>query len=147
MLSGCIFVPSSAPATNIDGVDIVSTLPMSEDDYVAEFSSRVGWLSFDEFQAEYREAAAVFPLILPESYAFPVDLVLPGLDDRDGEWEAGSGAAQAFFVWDGATATAAYAAHERGDDALATSLLDAYEAGHTSPRAEHVSRPGATGRC
>ncbi|WP_293694462.1 hypothetical protein [uncultured Agrococcus sp.] len=131
-LSGCASSLAHEPEapTTIGDVAVVHTNPLSEDEYVAEFGSRSDSVTQDGIRDEYWRAAATFPFPLPDGYAFPADPILWGENDR---YEGGYGAADAFSFWSGATATAAWAAYERGDEDTANQLLDALESGHVSP--------------
>jgi hypothetical protein len=97
---------------------------------------------------EYEVAAAAFPLPLPDGYAFPSDPVIPltpgfDCDVADGvEYEPGIGLVAAFRFWSGATATAAVAAHERGDDVEVAEHIAALEEGYAA-RVDEVLVPAA----
>lgn len=98
--------------------------------------------SLDEagVQAEYEAAVAAFPYPMPEGYSFPAEdgVTLP---EANASWEAGEGQNQAWFAWAGATLDAAHRAHEAGDTAAATALLDTFEAAYRSD-ANPVVDPG-----
>ena len=138
---------SAATAEEMELPELIETTPISVDEYVAAFGDATGWSGVAGVQEEYRQAAASFPLPLPDGYGFPADLeVYEDPDEPDAQWEAGNGTVQAFFFWSGATATAAYAAHERGDAETAANYLDIFEEGWASPvRSMYVDpeSPGA----
>lgn len=93
--------------------------------------SRRGSTDLEGIRAEYREAIAVFPFVLPAAWAFPAESSLtdatPGMD-----WERGNGAVEAYSFWSRAVATRAYEAHVAGDDSTADGFLDVLEAAHGS---------------
>lgn len=122
-VTGCAFAPDSGSesVTGLHGIDVVVSEPLTVDDYVAEFGGRGGSLGADGIRDEYWRAALTFPFPLPDGYAFPANPILWGPGDQ---YEAGYGAADAFMFWSGATATAAWAAHQRGDEETADALLD-----------------------
>lgn len=134
LLSGCVFLPGQEtddePVTSIGGVEVLVSEPVSADAYLNEFQNRDGSMNADGVRHEYERAATIFPFELPEGYAFPVEPILIG--ENDG-YQVGYGVSEAFQFWTGATATAAYAAHERGNDAEAGRLLEILEEGYVSP--------------
>lgn len=131
----------AAEAMPVPVPELLDTTPMPVDEYVARFSASSGTLdSVEAVQAEYREAAQVFPLALPDGYAFPTDSWLRG--DDGGSWQQGNGVVQAYFYWQMATATAAFHDHVRGDQSAAEVHLDALAAGYdSSVRAMFVEDP------
>lgn len=125
-LAGCVLqapAVTAEPLTEIAGVEVLVSEPRSPDKFLREFEQSEGWTDADGVRHEYERAATTFPYQLPEGYAFPVEPILYGEEDL---YEVGFGAAGAFEFWRGATATAAYAAHERGDTRLAMSLIDRF---------------------
>jgi hypothetical protein len=82
--------------------------------------------------SEYRDAIAAYPLPLPPGWTFPAES-----QQRDGsvvgQWERGSGQAEAYFYWQRANAVAAYEAYLRGDPTEAERLLDVLAYGYNSP--------------
>jgi hypothetical protein len=89
------------------------------------------WLDADGVEDEFRAAAAAFPLALPDAYTWPATT---GREyGNSAQWERGTGVVQAYFFWEGATATAAYAALERGDGAAVSAHLEALATGYASP--------------
>ncbi|MGM1029677.1 MAG: hypothetical protein ACQEWM_07350 [Actinomycetota bacterium] len=126
-------------------VELLDTTPITADAYVARFSDTsgqpYGTEGIDDVNAEYREAAQVFPLALPDGYAFPAEARFMGRSLPDG-WQRGDGVAEAFSFWRQATATAAFNDHLRGDQQAAEVHLDALAAGYDSPvRAMFVADP------
>jgi hypothetical protein len=118
---------------------------------IADFVDRFGpvdgdttWLSAAEVEEEFHAAAAAFPLALPDGYTWP-----SGLGRSHGtaaQWERGTGVVQAYFFWEGAHATAAYADARRGDRGAALEHLEALVEGYVSPvRSLYVDpeQPGA----
>lgn len=120
--------------------ELLETTAIPVDEYVARFGASSGALEdAAAVNAEYREAARVFPLALPDGWAFPADCWL--VDRRVGEWQQGDGAEQAYLFWQMATATAAF--HDYlGDRSAASAHLDALAAGYDSPvRAMSIDDP------
>lgn len=70
---------------------------------------------------EYRKLRAMWPFDMPQGYVLPQESRHP--DEPDGP-EHRLALAELYFTWRGATATAAYAAHLRGDDNSARKYLD-----------------------
>lgn len=92
---------------------------------------------------EYKRAIGIFPLQLPKGYAFPAESAVAEPVGQTGtQFSEGTGAAEAYFFWQNATATAAYAAYLRGDRRYSTQLLDIAESGYgTKVRKMYVSDP------
>jgi len=86
-------------------------------------------MTLGEIKAEYQNAVAIFPLVLPEGWQFPAD---PGLfgGPVDGLWQRGSGANAAYVAWHRAVTGAAYAEHQQGRFENAKVHLDLLEAGY-----------------
>lgn len=124
--------------------DLLETTPIPTDEYVDRFTVDPAPLDgLDAVNAEYRDAARVFPLALPDGWAFPADSGLIGQSLPDG-WQHGDGYAQAFAFWRAATATAAFADFNR-DTSDVAAHLDALTAGYDSPvRAMYVDDPELT---
>lgn len=146
VLSGCIeFSAGQGAVTDIDGVEVIATTPTDVDSYMSEFGDRGGWMDGAGVVAEYERAAAIFPFPLPHGYMFPAEPILFGEDDL---YEVGYGSAQAFEFFMGATATAAKAAYDRGDERLASELIDVYEQAYLSeirPLYADPELPGGSG--
>ncbi|CAN7406946.1 hypothetical protein LJR042_002562 [Microbacterium maritypicum] len=107
----------------------------SADAYLRAFPSshEAATTDLSGVHAEYEAAVAVFPLTLPRGYVFRTKSLAsnpPG--EVDVRWRVGSGGAEAFLFWAGAMATAAYAAHNRGDAEGARAHLDSLESGYIS---------------
>ena len=126
---------------------LATTNPVSVDEYVHTMPPSGDATGTTTLLAgvhdEYRKAVAIFPLPLPTGYTFPVE---SSTSEPDGEagtrFSVGTGAAEAYFFWQNATATAAYSAYLRGDHGAARSLLDAAVAGYaTSVRKMVVQDP------
>lgn len=126
---------AAAEAMPVAVPELLDTAPISVDEYVARFSEPTGRPygtdGLDEVNAEYREAAQVFPFALPDGYAFPAESWLRGRALPDG-WQPGDGVAEAYIFWQKATATAAFNDHLRNDQAAASAHLDALTAGYDS---------------
>ncbi len=125
--------PAAPTAAAPPGLSAETEAAVAE--YVDRFSSETGtdsvWLDAAGVEDEFREAAAAFPLALPDGYSWPTST---GQEyGNAAQWERGTGAVQAYFFWEGATATAAYAAHERGDGGAASVHLESLAAGYASP--------------
>ncbi|GEK79054.1 hypothetical protein ABA31_04050 [Agrococcus baldri] len=128
----------------------LDTTPISAEEYVERFSvtdgRSYGTDGLDEVNAEYREAARVFPFALPQGYAFPGETWLIGQNLPDG-WHEGDGYAQAYVFWQKATAAAAYYdfRYRGGEGPGATVHLDALAEGYDSDvRAMYVDDPELT---
>lgn len=136
---------AAAEAMPVAVPELLDTTPISVDEYVARFSEPTGRPygtdGIDEVNAEYREAAQVFPFALPDGYAFPAETWLLGRSLPEG-WQQGDGIAEAYTFWQKATATAAFNDHLRNDQAAASAHLDALAAGYDSAvRAMFVEDP------
>lgn len=142
-------MPTPAPSSAAQSGATIETTPVSLDDWPSYLQrNRPGGGTAASVCGEYEAAATGFPLPLPEGYAFPANPDIeaaPGFDCdvEDGTfYEAGFGLGEAFRFWSGATATAAVAAHERGDDAAAAEHIAALQEGHAS-RMDEVLVPAA----
>lgn len=124
--------------------ELLETTPISTDEYVARFTVEPAPIDgLDAVNAEYREAARVFPFPLPDGWAFPAETALIGQGLPDG-WQHGDGYTQAFAFWQAATATAAFADFNRNGGDVAAHL-DALTAGYESPvRAMYIDDPDLT---
>lgn len=136
--------PTAAPTASAEPTPAVVPSPLPErdpasvDEYVDRFSYSAEdyadseWLDNGGVEAEFREAAVAFPFELPERYWWPETSWLASSSDP-ARSEPGSGVVQAYFFWQMATATAAYADHLRGDEAAASDHLAALADGYASP--------------
>ncbi len=132
-LSAAPTAPSEPTTAAHPGLSAETEAAVAE--YVDRFSSEAEadsvWLDAAGVEDEFREAAAAFPLALPDGYSWPTST---GQEyGNAAQWERGTGAVQAYFFWEGATATAAYAAHERGDGGAVSAHLESLAAGYASP--------------
>lgn len=138
---------ASTPAPSASAViESLPTSPIAIDEYVDRFSLSGEWLSVEQVDAEYVSAASVFPLPLPDRYGFPPTTGFEAVANES--YEAGNGVGQVYFFWLGATATAAHAAHVRGDDVTADALLDRMadaDAGPLRSMYFDPERPGPNG--
>lgn len=127
-LSGCVLQSASRPepVTEIAGISVLVTEPRTVQEFVDEFGNFDGRTDADGARHEYVRAATTFPYALPEGYAFPEEPVIYGENDI---YQRGFGASGAFEFWRGATATAAYAASERGDLEESKNLVELYAEG------------------
>lgn len=132
-------LPTPTPSDAGDPGATIETTPVSLDEWPRYIQrNRPGGGTAASVCGEYEAAAAGFPLPLPDGYAFPANPDIqagPGFDCgvEDGTfYEAGFGLSEAFTFWSGATAAAAVAAHERGDDAAAAEHIAALQRGHAS---------------
>lgn len=110
---------------------VAETTPVSMDEYMASLSSE-GYTDIVGVHDEYRRAVAIFPLPLPEGYAFPAES-REKEDETGMRFTLGTGEVEAYTYWASATTRAAYDAHISGDTATANRHLDALEAGYDSP--------------
>lgn len=131
--SGAWAAEPSAP-----GPRVAATNPVSIDEYVrtmpASGDTTGTTTLLDGVHEEYRKAVAIFPLALPTGYAFPAESSTTEPEGESGtRFSVGTGAAEAYFFWQNATATAAYSAHLRGDHGKSSQLLSAAETGYATP--------------
>lgn len=117
---------ASAPA----GLPSVETSPGAINAYMAKtrFS---GFGTLSDIQEEYRDAASIFPLVLPTNWSFPEDPGQTGADPK-ALWERGSGVATAYMIWQIGIATDAYEGHTRGDSARKDRNLNILEAAYAT---------------
>lgn len=132
--------PPAAPAP----VELATT-PMPVDEYVVRFGVTDGDIygpeGIEAVDAEYREAAQVFPLALPEGYSFPGETGLIGHNLPEG-WQQGDGYAAAFSFWQKSTATAAFHDFLLNESADAEVHLNALVEGYESAvRAMYIDDP------
>lgn len=100
-----------------------------------------GMARLAEIQTEYRNATAIFPLVLPDGWTFPPD---SGLSDPTpgAFWERGMGVSAAYLNWQRAVAAAAYAGYQKGDSKTTKHYLDLLEAGYdTDVRRAAIADP------
>lgn len=98
--------------------------------YIA-MTSDSGVTDLNGIRAEYRAAAAIFPLDLPPGWVFPAESSLYNTEP-DVQWQRGGGAAEAYLYWQSAVATAAYHAYLGGDSSGVEHYLDTLESGYNS---------------
>lgn len=142
--------PTASSTTSAPSDATIETTPVSLEEWPAYLQrNRPASGTAASVCGEYEAAAAGFPLPLPDGYAFPADPASEAspagfdCDVEDGTfYEPGFGLAAAFTFWSGATATAAVAAHDRGDDAAAAEHVAALQDGHAS-RVDEVLVPAA----
>ncbi|QPZ38636.1 hypothetical protein [Paramicrobacterium chengjingii] len=135
-------VETPTPTPTIEPVETIATTPISVEDYLSltEERSADGGVKLEGVQDDYRALAAVFPLALPNVYAFPVESrAANNLDDeKKVQFSATYGENEVFHFWLDSTATAAYASHLRGDSTAANRYLDAIEDGYATPIRRHT---------
>lgn len=108
------------------------------DQYLSSVS-KPGFTDLAGIRAEYLDASVNFPFALPAGGTFPANSSLRNSDsdsDRKMEpetWERGIGIAEAYFVWQAATVSAAHHAQSDGNSVESNRLLDALDAGYASP--------------
>lgn len=127
---------------SISGASAVSTSTTHQGGQAIAGANK--FLDIHGLRDEYRQAVATFPLSLPDGWSFPPESRKQ--DEGAGVlWEKGSGAAEVYFFWQFAVASAAHEAHTRGDGAQAARLLDILEAGYQTPlRRRIVEDPNGT---
>lgn len=89
-----------------------------------------GFTSVEGIRLEYARAAASWPFALPAGYKMPTTSQLADPAGEAGEWEIGSGVAEAYFNWSTLVALAVVAAAKRGDKAAVHPLLTALDDAH-----------------
>lgn len=119
--------PPTATTTPVSIDEYVRVMPQSGD------TSGISTL-LAGVQEEYRRAVAIFPLTLPSGYVFPAESSITEPQGKSGvRFSVGTGAGEAYFFWQNATAAAAYSAHLRGDRRSSTELLGAIANGYSTP--------------
>lgn len=115
---------------SVSGATAASTSAVSQGGRTISGADAV--LDIHGVRAEYRQAIAAFPLNLPDGWSFPPESRKQ--DEGSGvTWEKGNGAAEAYFFWQFAVASAAQEAHLRGEEVEATRFLDVLESGYETP--------------
>lgn len=129
--------PAMAAGHSTAAPSLAVTRPVSVDEYVRRMppsgDSTAQTTALSGVHDEYRTAVSVFPLQLPTGYAFPAQssAIYPA-GASGSRFSVGTGAAEAYFFWQNATAAAAYSAFLRGDRAASHQLLNAVEAGYAT---------------
>lgn len=128
-----IAVLASSAATLLRPDPAAAAPPTGPGESASEVASGAGGLTnLDGIHAEYQTAVRLFPLDLPPNATFPST---SSLIDADANvlWEPNAGVGEAYLFWNNATAVAANDAHSHGNAEEAARLLDALEAGFSSP--------------
>jgi hypothetical protein len=129
--------PAMAAGHSTAAPSLAVTRPVSVDEYVRRMppsgDSTAQTTTLSGVHDEYRTAVSIFPLQLPAGYAFPAQSSATDPAGAPGSrFSAGTGAAEAYFFWQNATAAAAYSAFLQGDHARSHQLLNALEAGYAT---------------
>lgn len=121
----------SVPALNVAPAPSAGTATV--DEFVVRFapSSDTSLISVAEVEDECHEAAAAFPLELPDGYTWPSG---PSRSyGNASQWECGTGVAETYSYWEAAQVTAAFADWSAGDEDAASEHLEALVSGYASP--------------